>query len=71
MENRVWQRVYARAPQRRISRRELWQCLRRTEENFAYYERRTDDPLYGDAFARLAAQSAEQCKMLRQMLQRL
>ncbi len=69
-EKRVLQRVYgalapALTPQQR---RQLTQCLQRTQENRRYYESRTSDARYGEAFAALARECGEQCKMLRQML---
>lgn len=72
-EKRVWQRVYGQAPmpprQTPAQRRQIGRCLERTEANLRDYESRTRDPVYGEAFSRLARESAEHCKMLRRMLE--
>lgn len=69
-ETNVWRRVYAKppAPLSPRDRRELQACLQRAQENLRRYERGVRDPIYGDAFARMAAETAEHCKMLRQIL---
>ena len=67
MERRVWQRIYGK-PMPRYSREKLQQCLRREEVNFRYYDDQRMDPVYGEAFARLATETMEHIKMLRQIL---
>ncbi len=69
MERRVWQRVYGRPHREKIPMQELQKCLNRTRANLCFYERRTNDPVYGEAFSRLAAESEEQCKMLRRIME--
>lgn len=69
MERRVWQRVYGGGMPRKIPMQELQKCLNRTRTNLQFYERRTNDPVYGEAFSRLAAECEEQCKMLRRIME--
>lgn len=72
MEKRVWQRVYggqayppSHAPRQKQA---LRQALARAQANVRFYEQERRDPVYGEAFAHLAQQTQEHCKMLRQML---
>lgn len=71
MERRVWQRVYGNPPPRRTprQRQELRRCLDRAETNLRFYESQRGDPIYAEAFSRLAMETAEHCKMLRQIMQ--
>ena len=71
LQKRVWERVYAQPQTPRLrqqQRQNLQQALRRSEANLAVYEKMATNETYGDAFCRLAADTAEHIKMLRQML---
>lgn len=70
MQQRVWQRVYGKPmpPKSQYNREKLQQCLRRAQMNFRYYDTLRMDPIYGAAFARLADDTMEHIKMLRQIL---
>lgn len=72
MEQRVWQRVYGQAPiPHRLTprqRQNLRQSLQRAQLNLRFFESQRSDPVYSEAFAHLATQTAEHCKMLRQIL---
>lgn len=68
MEKRVWQRVYGPPPTRRPPIRQLRRALNRAEENLLFYENQTGDPVYGEAFHRMAVETREHCKMLRQIM---
>ena len=73
MQKRVWDRVYAQPQAPRLSpqqRQNLQQALRRCEANLAFYEKMSAHDPYGDAFRRMAAETVEHTKMLRQMLQK-
>lgn len=71
VQRRVWQRVYQTQPQKnRLSQKHralLLQCLNRTKSNLAVYEGLRTHPVYGEAFRRLADETREHQKMLRQM----
>ena len=72
MEQRVWQRVYGQAsiPHRLTpqQRQNLRQSLQRAQMNLRFFESQRGDPVYNEAFTHLATQTAEHCKMLRQIL---
>lgn len=72
MERRVWQRVYgSQSMPRRLTpqqRQNLRRSLERASANLRFFESQRDDPVYREAFAHLALQTGEHCKMLRQML---
>lgn len=68
MEKRVWQRVYGKVPPRRIPMQELRRSLNRAEANLRFYESQSRDPVYGEAFKRMATETAEHCKMLRRIM---
>ncbi len=70
MQRRVWARVYDRkaAPLSPQQRQSLQRCLVRIRENLAVYEKMEGHSIYAEAFARLHAETAEQIKMLKQML---
>ena len=70
MQRRVWARVYDRkaAPLTQQQRQSLRRCLERSQENLAFYEKMQTHQIYAEAFDRLYAQTAEQIKMLSQML---
>ena len=71
MQKRVWDRVYqppAPPPLTPQQRQRLQQCLQRSEGNLRVYESMTHHILYGEAFQRMARETAEQIKMLRQIL---
>ncbi len=71
-ERRVWQRVYGgqQLPRRLTpqQRQNLRRSLERARANLRFFEGQSRDPVYSEAFAHLAAQTAEHCKMLRQIL---
>ena len=71
-EQRVWQRVYGEAsiPHRLTprQRQNLRQSLQRAQMNLRFFESQQNDPVYAEAFAHLALQTGEHCKMLRQIL---
>ena len=71
-ERRVWQRVYGNpSPPPRLTpqqRQNLRHSLQRAEANLRFFESQRDHPMYREAFAHLALQTAEHCKMLRQIL---
>lgn len=71
-ERRVWQRVYgASSPPSRLTpqqRQNLRQSLQRLNANLQFFESQRDHPMYREAFAHLAMQTEEHCKMLRQIL---
>ena len=71
-EHRVWQRVYGNAPiPHRMTQRQrqnLRQSLQRAQANLHFFESQCKDPVYAEAFAHLALQTGEHCKMLRQIL---
>ncbi len=71
-ERRVWQRVYGsqQAPPRLTphQRQNLRRSLERASTNLRYFESQRQDPVYREAFTHLANQTAEHCKMLRQIL---
>lgn len=66
MERRVWQRVYDSKPSQRkaYTKAALEQCYRRELADAEFYDRHREDPTFGAAFAHLAAQAREHCKML-------
>jgi hypothetical protein len=71
LQRRVWARVYDKGnlsltPRQRQT---LRQSLARSRENLALYEKMEHHGIYGDAFAKLRAETAEHSKMLQQMLQ--
>ena len=73
MQQRVWDRVYQPPapplpPLSPQQRQKLGSCLQRCQMNLAVYESMTSHPVYGEAFTRMARETAEQIKMLRQML---
>ena len=73
LQNRVWNRVYGNGQPLRLSpkqKQQLQQALNRSRANLAVYEALCSHSTYGDAFRRLAAETAEHIKMLRQMLQK-
>lgn len=71
-ERQVWQRVYGSDPiPHRLTprqRQNLRQSLQRAQLNLRFFESQERDPVYGEAFAHLALQTGEHCKMLRQIL---
>ena len=67
-QRRVWSRIYGAPMEKKWSRQQLQQCLRREQMNYEYYDRLRMDPIYGPAFARLAEDAMEHMKMLRQIL---
>lgn len=71
-ERQVWQRVYGSDPiPYRLTprqRQNLRQSLQRAQLNLRFFESQERDPVYGEAFAHLALQTGEHCKMLRQIL---
>ncbi len=74
-ERRVWERVYGGPPQppHRLTpsqRQNLHRCLERANANLRFFESQQRDPVYREAFTHLATQTAEHCKMLRQILGR-
>ena len=72
MEQRVWQRVYeGYQPPPRLTpqqRQNLRRSLERTSANLRFFESQCQDPVYREAFLHLSTQTAEHCKMLRQIL---
>ena len=70
LQRRVWNRVYDQAgsPLSPGQRKALRQSLARSRENLALYEKMEHHGIYGDAFAKLRAETAEHIKMLQQML---
>ena len=70
MQRRVWARVYDQKDESltRPQRQALRQCLERSRENLALYEKLQSHGLYAGAFDRLRLETEEQIKMLRQML---
>ena len=72
LQQRVWNRVYE-SPKEMLTARQrqlLRDCLNRCRENMAAFEKMRGHFVYQEAFAHLQAQTAEQIKMLQQMLQR-
>ena len=71
-ERNVWQRVYGAFPMpQRLTprqRQELRRCLERANANLRFYESQRKNPIYPEAFAYLAQQTAEHIKMMRQIL---
>ena len=71
-ERKVWERVYgAPPPPPRLTpqqRQSLRRCLQRSEANLRFYEGQKNHPVYREAYTHLALQTAEHCKMLRQIL---
>ena len=71
LQQRVWDRVYPQktgfSPQQR---QHLSQSLRRAQANFQLWEELSRHPVYGDAFARMAKETGEHRKMLRQILEK-
>ena len=71
-ERRVWQRVYGSPqPPPRLTpqqRQNLRRSLERATANLRFFETQRNDPVYAEAFAHLALQTEEHCKMLRQIL---
>ena len=71
-EQRVWQRVYGgMQPPHRLTphqRQNLRRSLERARANLRFFESQQQDPVYREAFAHLALQTGEHCKMLRQIL---
>ena len=68
MERRVWQRVYGTTQSRRVPMQELRRSLNRAEGNLRFYDSQSRDPVYGQAFERMATETREHCKMLRQIM---
>ncbi len=68
MERRVWQRVYGTTQPRRVPMQELRRSLNRAEANLRFYESQSRDPVYGEAFTRMATETREHCKMLRRIM---
>lgn len=71
LQRRVWARVYGGTQQHLTlrQRENLRRALVRCSENLACFEQMEHHVLYADAFSRLAQETREQIKMLRQMLQ--
>ena len=71
LQRRVWARVYDKQgmPLNQKQRETLRKCLERSRKNLAVYEKMKSHGIYGDAFTRLYKETAEQMKMLGQMLQ--
>ncbi len=71
-ERRVWERVYGgRQTPHRLTpnqRQNLRRSLERANANLRFFESQSRDPVYSEAFTHLATQTAEHCKMLRQIL---
>ena len=70
MQRRVWSRVYDKraAPLTPQQREALRRCLERSQENLVVYDKMENHRIYGDAFARMRAETTEQIKILKQML---
>ena len=70
VQRRVWARVYDKAslPLTPQQQQTVGQCLRRSRENLTFYEKMEHHSIYGEAFAKLRAETAEHVKMLQQML---
>lgn len=70
LQHRVWSRVYDGAGKELTARQResLRRALARSRENLAVFEKMEHHPLYAEAFARMAAETREQIKMLQQML---
>ena len=69
-QRQVWQRVYGQPGGSKLSRREVELCYRRALTNHQYFDRCREDPVYGAAFARLAEETLEHCRMLLRILER-
>ena len=69
LQRRVWARVYDKGsmPLTKKQRQLLRQSLARSRESLALYEKMEHHSIYGDAFAKLRAETAEHVKMLQQM----
>ncbi len=70
LQRRVWARVYDRTavPMTAQQRQALVRCLQRSRENLTFYQKMQSHSLYAEAFTHLANQTAEQIKMLKQIL---
>ena len=69
LQRRVWQRVYDQpASLTKQQRQSLAQCLQRAMANRAVLESLENHSLYAEAFTRMANETGEHCKMLRQIL---
>ena len=70
LQRRVWSRVYSGAGKNLTpwQRESLGRALARCRQNLTAFERMEHHPLYAEAFARMAAETREQIKMLKQML---
>ena len=71
-ERNVWQRVYG-APPRQMpltsqQRQNLRRSMDRANANLRFFESQGRHPVYAEAFAHMASQTAEHIKMMRQML---
>ena len=71
MQRRVWARVYPERPSgwSPKQRQALQRCLARSKENLAIFEQLEKNSFYSQAFGKLAGETKEHIKMLRQMLQ--
>ena len=71
LQRRVWSRVYGGTTQHLTHRQRetLRRALARSGENLAFYEQMAHHVLYAEAFQRLAQETREQIKMLKQMQQ--
>ena len=71
-EQAVWQRVYGAPPPPKPltpqQRQNIQRCIQRCEANLRFYESQKSSPVYREAYAHLALQTAEHIKMLRQIL---
>ena len=70
LQRRVWARVYDKGsmPLTEKQRQLLRQCLARSRENLALYEKMEHHCIYGDAFGKMRAETQEHIKMLQPML---
>lgn len=71
MERRVWQRVYGQRPPARLTprqRQQIQRSLNQAKDNLAFFESQRSDPVYGEAFHRMATETGEHVKMMRQIL---
>ncbi len=67
-QQRIWQRVYGSLPSPRPQPRQaLQQCRQRARGNLQFFQSRTNDPIYGPAYDRLADLCRQQLAMLEQM----
>ncbi len=64
-QRQIWHRVYESLPKPQPQPvRTLQLCRRRAQENLWFYRSRTQDPIYGPAYDRLADLCRQQLAML-------